>query len=86
MASGCAVLATRHAGIPEIITHGENGVLVEENDVENFSRELRRLLEDGKFCTTLSRNARAYAEQHLEFRALFAQFEKAISRAVNRDG
>ncbi len=83
MASGCAILATRHAGIPEIITHGENGVLVEERDGKTFSNELGRLLEDGELCTTLSRNARAYAEQHLEFRALFSELEKGIDRALS---
>lgn len=34
-ASGLAVIGTKHAGIPEVIIHGETGFLVNEYDLEN---------------------------------------------------
>ena len=40
------VLATRHAGIPEIVTDGESGVLVAEGDPGALAAGLRALLSD----------------------------------------
>lgn len=37
MAHGLAVIATRHAGIPEAVAHGVNGLLVDEGDVEGMA-------------------------------------------------
>ena len=38
MASGCLVISTRHAGIPEAVDHGETGFLVAEHDADGFAR------------------------------------------------
>lgn len=38
MAAGMAVVATRHAGIPEAVIEGETGLLVDEGDVEAMAR------------------------------------------------
>ena len=43
--SGLPVVATRHAGIPEVVRHGESGWLVAEGDVEGMADALRRLVE-----------------------------------------
>ena len=44
MACGLPVLGTRHAGIPEIISDGETGLLVDEGDVNQLADALQRLL------------------------------------------
>lgn len=43
MAAGLAVISTQHAGIPEVITDGDNGRLVDEGDVEAMSRQIIEL-------------------------------------------
>lgn len=43
MAAGLAVISTRHAGIPEVISDGDNGRLVGEGDVEAMSRQIVEL-------------------------------------------
>jgi glycosyltransferase involved in cell wall biosynthesis len=40
MAHGLAVVSTRHAGIPEAVTDGVNGFLVEERDTAGMARAL----------------------------------------------
>ena len=42
--AGLPVLATRHAGIPEIVADGESGVLVAENDPAALADGLRAML------------------------------------------
>jgi colanic acid/amylovoran biosynthesis glycosyltransferase len=43
MARGLPVVATRHAGIPEIVADGVNGILVPERDVDALAAALVRL-------------------------------------------
>ncbi|HEY1427266.1 MAG TPA: glycosyltransferase [Caulobacteraceae bacterium] len=40
MAHAQAVVSTRHAGIPEAVTHGETGLLVEEGDVAGMAEAM----------------------------------------------
>jgi glycosyltransferase involved in cell wall biosynthesis len=46
MACGVAVVSTRAAGIPELVRHGENGMLVEPRDADGLAAALAALLED----------------------------------------
>ncbi|HCJ50101.1 MAG TPA: glycosyl transferase family 1 [Microbacterium sp.] len=45
MAAGRPVVATRHAGIPEAVLHGETGLLSVEGDIEALAANLYALLE-----------------------------------------
>ncbi len=46
MATGIPVVATRHGGIPEAITDGESGLLVDENDAEGLAAATLRIIEE----------------------------------------
>jgi glycosyltransferase involved in cell wall biosynthesis len=46
LASGCPVVATRVGGLPDVVTDGEDGFLVEPGDVEGLSARLARLAGD----------------------------------------
>ena len=61
MASGCAAVASRAGGIPEIIEHERSGLLVERGDVEALAQALRRLLLDPDLRRTLGRAGRERA-------------------------
>jgi len=47
MASGCAVLASKVGGNPELVKHGENGMLFAAGDVGGLTSELEAVLGDG---------------------------------------
>ena len=61
--SGLPVVATRHAGIPEVVIDGETGVLVDEGDVRGMSVAIERLLQDPALCTQLGAAGRCHVEQ-----------------------
>ncbi len=44
--SGLPVVATRHAGIPEVVLDGRTGLLVEEGDVEAMAEAMQNLVMD----------------------------------------
>lgn len=61
-AAGKPMIATRDGGIPEIIVHGENGFLVDVDDLEGLSACTRRLIEDRELREAMGRRARARVE------------------------
>ena len=61
--SGLPVVATRHAGIPEVVIDGQTGLLVEEGDVKGMAAAIERLLRDPALCNQLGAAGRRHVEQ-----------------------
>jgi glycosyltransferase involved in cell wall biosynthesis len=57
-ASGLPVVATRHAGIPEVVVEGQTGFLVEERDAAGMAGHMLRLAQDPELAGRLGRAAR----------------------------
>ena len=58
MASGLPVIATRSGGVPEIIRHGIDGLLVSVGDASELAAETKLLLSDEAFRLSLARSAK----------------------------
>lgn len=67
LATGCAVVACRVAGIPEVVRDGENGLLVPQKDVTALADALCRLLADEKLRYRLGEDARRGAVAQLSW-------------------
>jgi len=52
-ASGLPVIATNHAGIPEVVEHGRTGFLVEEGDIDSMAECIVKIGNDSKLAATL---------------------------------
>ncbi len=63
MASGCAVVATRVGGLPELIRDEVDGLLCDPTP-DSIASAIRRLLDDPALRERLQREARASAERH----------------------
>jgi glycosyltransferase involved in cell wall biosynthesis len=61
-AFGLPIVATEVGGIPYLLTHGENALLVPDDDPEAMSKEVLRLLEEPGLAEQLSGNGRKLAE------------------------
>ena len=57
MACGLPVVATRHSGIPELITDGEDGLLVEEYDIDALAATMILLAADDSLVRTVGEKA-----------------------------
>jgi colanic acid/amylovoran biosynthesis glycosyltransferase len=65
MALGRPVIATTHAGIPELITNEVNGLLVPERDPKSLAEAMRHLLNTPERWSSLTEaGRRAVEEQH----------------------
>jgi len=58
MSAGLPVISTRHAGIQELITSDENGILVEELDYEAMAEKIIECLKSADLCERLGRAAK----------------------------
>lgn len=63
MALGFPIISTNVGGIPYLIKDGENGLLVEPNDVEGFVRSIEDLIASPAAVSQLSEQARRFAEK-----------------------
>jgi glycosyltransferase involved in cell wall biosynthesis len=66
MASGVPVVATRISGIPELITDGIDGLLVNQRDPAALARAIERLLRDSELGAQLGRAARHRVERDFD--------------------
>lgn len=68
MASGLAVVATRVGGIPEVVIHGETGLLVPPESPERLCEAVLFLLSDPEVRLAMGRKGRRRAENMFDIR------------------
>jgi len=68
MACGLPVVATNTGGNPDVITDGNNGLLVEPGDVEGLASALTSLLLSPRLAKKLGKNARDTVKKHFTWR------------------
>lgn len=76
--AGVPAVATRWAGIPEIVRDGETGLLVPPHDVNSIRDALLRILRDRAFAASLGENARAFVTSHFSMAAVARDFLRAL--------
>ncbi len=63
-AAGLPVLATSHAGIPDVVIDGETGLLVAEHDVKGMAENMITLLENPSLAKKLGKNAKEHMRRN----------------------
>jgi glycosyltransferase involved in cell wall biosynthesis len=76
-------VVSRVGVVPDVITHGREGLLVEPRDVESLVRALRRLAENPMDMDRMARAGRALAEARFAVAPAAAAIEAAIAAAVS---
>ncbi|MBL0043453.1 MAG: glycosyltransferase [Flavobacteriales bacterium] len=64
MASGLPIISTLHAGIPDVVEHGVNGLLCAERDIQAMATHMNQLADDADLAHRLGLAGRARVEQH----------------------
>jgi glycosyltransferase involved in cell wall biosynthesis len=87
MAHRKAVVATRVGGIPELITEGVSGCLVERGDTRAMSEQILKLLANPELRSQMGRAARETVETKFDLRKnvaqLIAAYGISAARATN---
>jgi len=85
LAAGRAVVATTAGGIPDVVTHDVNGVLVPEKDPDALAQALRRLIREPRTRERLGQEARRGAVERLSWEATARRFEECYVQAAALD-
>lgn len=84
MAMEVPVLATRVAGIPRLIEHGQNGVLVAPGELDALVHEIKVLLDDRALRSRLADNARQTVLRHYSFQRRMDKIRALYDRLTRR--
>lgn len=82
LGTGMMVVATRHCDIPNVVHHGESGLLAPERDPEALARHLRWLVDHPDAWTEMARAGRRHVEREFDLRVqserLAAMYEELV--------
>ena len=70
------VIATNVGGIPELITHEENGILIPSENPEKLVEAINRLLNEKEFSDKLAQNGYQYVMNNLTWEVLLPKYVK----------
>ncbi len=84
MACGLPVIATRHSGIPELVSDGTNGRLVPEGEPEALAEALRDLARAPDRWEEMGRQGRARVEREHNVRRLDDRLEEILRELAGR--
>ena len=78
--SGLPVVATLHAGIPDVVIHGKTGLLVHERDCEAMAKAMVLLADDSQLADKLGASALTRARKNFTVEVHVAQLSKIIRK------
>lgn len=82
MQAGAAIVATRVDGIPEDVTDGDNGLLVESGNVTDLAAAVRRPLEDPVLRRRLGQKGRETFERRFSAEAMTTALVSTYGRLI----
>jgi hypothetical protein len=82
MMFGMPIVATRVGGIPEVVQHEGNGLLVTAEDPEELADALRRLVVDDELRAVYGRRSRALYEERFTVPAMARSVAKEFHRVI----
>lgn len=84
MAMGTAVIASRVAGIPELVKDGENGLLFTPSNWDEFGACMSRVMKDDALRERLAANARAAVAAEFDVDKSAAQLRRLFESGTGR--
>ena len=84
MAAGMPVIATAVGGTPEVVTDGDNGLLIPPRDAAALAEALERLLADPAWAQRLGANARAHVREHYSLDRLGREINEIYEELVEK--
>ncbi|BFU93763.1 MAG: putative Glycosyl transferase group 1 [Nitrospira sp.] len=86
MAAGKAVIATRTGGVPEVVEHGETGLLVSPGDPDRLREAVIELLRDEARRARMGAKGRSRARERFDLARTVADLERLYREAAAEHG
>lgn len=81
-AAALPVVATTHAGIPDVVIHGKTGYLVEEGNIHAMVKYMEAVSKDEGLRVQLGTQARAHIASHFSLQRHIDSLDALIDRAI----
>lgn len=81
-AAGLPVIGSRHAGIPDVVLHGQTGLLCGEHDVAEMARNMLSLIENPEIARNMGEKARERIIENFTLARHLKEIEKTVSEAL----
>ncbi|MGA1414944.1 MAG: glycosyltransferase, partial [Candidatus Kapaibacteriota bacterium] len=78
------VIGTNLGGIPEVITHSENGFIAELGDIKRMAKYALELLNNPKKWSEFSKKARKRAVEEFDISLIVPQYEALYQSLLKR--
>lgn len=85
-ATGLPVIATRHAGIPDVVVEGETGFLVDERDVIGMAERMTRLAAQPGWAAKMGAAAQRRIREHFSIERSLRDLWRIIESCIERSG
>lgn len=85
-AAGLPVVATRHAGIKDVVVEGETGLLVNEGDVQGMAEHMIRLADDPALAGELGRAGRERILAEFSLEKTIVNLWRIIEQVIDQSG
>jgi len=82
MSSGKPVVANNINGIPEVVQHGYNGLLVEPSNINSFRYNMQTLVDDASLCMIMGQRARTTVEKNYSWEAVAKRVVEVYKKSV----
>ena len=82
MAAGKPVVATNAGGVPEIVTHGQNGLLVPPGDVDQLAEAIHRLLSHPEQTSEMARRGQERVAERFTIERTVQDLETAYAQIL----
>ena len=83
--SGLPVVATRHAGIPDVVLEGESGYLVDEGDEAAMAQAMSKLILEPELAATLGECGRRRIKERFTIGHHLNQITELIHQVITRN-
>ncbi len=80
-AAGIPVISTFHAGIPDVIVHGETGLLVDEHDVEGMGKHMIKILSDKSYAAQMGLKGRENISKNFSMKKHIDKIDEILLKA-----
>lgn len=82
MASGTPLIATRSGGIPDVVTHGETGILVHPGHIESIASAVTDLVRNPEVASRIATAARQRARDRYSRKGSAAAFSDLFEQVI----
>ena len=84
MASGLPIVATKHGGIPELISQNKEGLLVKERDIQALTSRILKLIENPKMRIAMGKRGRTKIKRFFNSKRQVKKLENIYSKLIRR--